>query len=89
MSARFIPADYDGGRIVLMSGRIDVGAVFPPVGNNPGRYPWSWRMWIRFPHSKEGRAATEQAAKNALIAAWRDLLTAADLTETPPEEGDL
>lgn len=78
---RFIPADYPGGRILLRCGRVDVGAVFPPCGTPTDRFPWVWRIWITgSTTSREGRAKTEQAAKNAAMAAFRDFLTAAGLT---------
>ena len=42
--------------------------------------PWVWRLFV---HGKiatpEGRAKTEQAAKNAALAAFRDFLRAAGL----------
>jgi len=37
MTARFIAADYPAGRILLRSGAVDVGAVFPPQGLPPLR----------------------------------------------------
>ena len=71
---------YPGGRICLLCGTVTVGAVFPPVGHPQDRLPWVWRLWV---HGKisapEGRAKTEQAAKNAALAAFRDFLRAAGL----------
>jgi hypothetical protein len=66
----FAPPDYPGGRIVLMLGKHQVGAVFPPVGDPPDSLPWVWRLWIspRATFSNEGRAKSELAAKNALMA---------------------
>ena len=49
MTARFIPSPYPGGRIVLRSGAVDVGAVFPDrlarlldtLGMHPEFYHWT------------------------------------------------
>ncbi len=41
MTARFIVADYPAGRILLRSGAVDVGAVFPPQGLPRDRLPWT------------------------------------------------
>lgn len=76
---RFIPSDYPGGRILLMCGRLQAGAVFPPVGNNPGKHPWVWRFWIGGPPTREGRASTEFAAKNAILSALADFIHSAGL----------
>jgi hypothetical protein len=64
MTARFIPADYPGGRILLRSGAVDVGAVFPPSGKGQHRNPWVWRFW-GWPGTttRDGSAKTELAAK--------------------------
>jgi hypothetical protein len=75
---RFLPPSYDTDRHLLRSGDVDVGAVFPPIGNNPGRLPWVWRCWVVQP-TREGRAASEQAAKNALMGAYLDWLRRAAL----------
>lgn len=71
---------YPGGRMVIMLGQVEVGAVFPPVGHPQDRNPWAWRLWIGGHLSPpNGRAKTEQAAKNALTAALLDWLRAAGL----------
>ena len=72
---------YPGGRMILRCGAVDVDAVFPPVGADPGRNPWVWRLWVGMTPTatKDGRTATEQAAKNAALASFRDWLAAADL----------
>lgn len=67
--------EYEGGRIIAMSGMVDIGAVFPPVGS----MPWRWRLWLRHPSAIDGKAKTELAAKNALLDAWAAFLIAADL----------
>jgi hypothetical protein len=66
----FVPQSYPGGRILLRLGKHDVGAVFPPVGSPPDRLPWVWRFWLGSSGtaSPEGRAKSELAAKNALLA---------------------
>lgn len=82
MTARFIPSDYPGGRILLRSGTVDVGAVFPPIGQPRDRLPWVWRLWLNGSTvATDGRAKTEQAAKNALLAAWRDFIARIGLME--------
>jgi hypothetical protein len=85
MTARFIPADYPGGRILLRSGSVDVGAVFPPLGD-PGtarqNFAWVWRLWrAHTTGAIEGRAKTELAARSALLSAWRETLHRMALTE--------
>lgn len=81
MTARFIPSDYPGGRIVLLS-----GAVFPPAGQGQHRNPWVWRLWVHDgPSTPQGEARTELAAKTALLSRWRDFTRRAELTETREE----
>ena len=66
---------YPGGRILLHLGEHKVGAVFPPCGDGQHRFPWVWRWWLGgVTATKEGRAKTEQAAKNAILAEARDWL---------------
>lgn len=68
------PHDYQGARIEAHSGNIIVGAVFP---GNPVR----WALFLTTHRPREGVAKSELAAKNALSAAWADLLRATDLRE--------
>ncbi|MBM3605121.1 MAG: hypothetical protein FJX25_10295 [Alphaproteobacteria bacterium] len=71
---------YPSGRILAKSGRVEIRAVFPPIGEGQHRFPWVWRLWINGKTcATEGRAKTELAAKSALLSAWRDFLSAADL----------
>jgi hypothetical protein len=72
---------YAGGRILLNLGEHKVGAVFPPCGDPPDRLPWVWRFWLNGSDTvaKEGRAKTEIAAKNAILAEARDWLRKAGL----------
>lgn len=78
---RFAASVYPGGRMVLMCGSAKVGAVFPHVGTPPG--DWTWRVWLHEnpTASREGRARSELAAKNAALEAFRTFLTAAGLRE--------
>lgn len=70
--------EYDGGRIVVRLGSVDVGAVFPGFPGTSVR----WRFWGRGgAHAPEGRARSELAAKNALIGEIRAWLQAAGLVE--------
>lgn len=82
MTARFTQPHPPQGRILLMSGAVAVGAVFPPVGQPRDRLPWVWRLWVNGKTcATDGRAKTEQAAKNALLAAWRDFIARIGLME--------
>lgn len=79
MTARFVPSLYPGGRLTLKSGEVIVGAVFPPA-NTGGDYRWTlWKAHTTI--SQEGKAKTELAAMNALLAAWRDSLARMGLQE--------
>jgi hypothetical protein len=81
---------YPGGRMVLRLGKHDVGAVFPPAGSPPDRLPWVWRFWLGghvTPGSlsvafstEHGRAKSELAAKNALLAKAEEWIRDAGLT---------
>ena len=51
MTARFIVADYPAGRILLRSGAVDVGAVFPPQGLPRDRL-LDGRTWDQLPGEK-------------------------------------
>ena len=87
MTARFIPSSHPGGRILLRSGSVDVGAVFPPAGRGQHPYPWTWRFWgTPGATTRDGGATTELAARTALLAEWRHYLRAAEVTEPPTEE---
>ncbi len=82
MTARFTQPHPPQGRILLMSGAVAVGAVFPPVGQPRDRLPWVWRLWVNGKTcATDGRAKTEQAAKNALLAAWLDFIARIGLME--------
>jgi hypothetical protein len=74
---------YPGGRIVAKLGDIEVGAVFPPVGEGQHRYPWAWRFWLgdMTTPRQDGSAKSELAAKNGLAARVADWLRAAGLQQ--------
>ena len=79
MTARFAAPLYPGGRMCLLSGSVTVGAVFPPA--QAGGL-WRWVVWVTpVAFAGNGEARTEQAAKNAALAHWRDFLAAAGLQE--------
>lgn len=79
MTARFAPPLYPGGRLCLVTGSVTVGAVYPPP--SPGGR-WRWRLWVADEwNCGDGSAASELAAKNALLGRWRRFLTAAGLQE--------
>lgn len=83
-SLTFASPNYPSGRILLKLGKHEVGAVFPPVGGPPGRQPWVWRFWTigngLWRGKTDGRAKTELAAKNALLARAEQWLRDAGLT---------
>jgi hypothetical protein len=77
---RFVE-QYAGGRMVAVSGVVEVGAVYPPVKNGD---PWVWRLWFGYNHMpKQGARPTCLGAKNALRAQFLDLLKSANLEEHP------
>lgn len=91
MTTRFIPPLYPAGRILLLSGEIPVGAIFPPAGE-PGttgqKRSWTWRLWqCANAIPIEGGAKTEVAAREAILAAWRNTLARMDLREIGTEDG--
>jgi hypothetical protein len=68
---------YPGGRILLMMGQHQVGAVFPPPNVTTLNRPvWRWTFWLTTNRTlaNEGSAKTELAAKNALLAEAREWL---------------
>ncbi|MDI3335899.1 hypothetical protein QKW60_05740 [Defluviimonas aestuarii] len=80
MSLYFEAPSYAGGRHLLKSGSVNVGAVFPPARGAQ----WEWRLFLtELGPAASGHAPSEQAAKNALIGRFRDFLRAADLETTP------
>ena len=77
---RFAAPLYPGGRMCLICGSATVGAVFPPAGEAQHRHPWVWRVWVTSDlKTREGRAKSEYAAKNAAMAAFKDFLRMAGL----------
>ncbi len=74
---RFAAPVYPGGRHCLLCGTITIGAVFPPAVT--GGY-WTWRQWVNAGlATPEGRARSEQAAKAAMLARFREFLREAGL----------
>jgi hypothetical protein len=72
------------GRIVAKLGEIEVGAVFPPIGEGQHKHPYAWRLWLEnFTTPREGRAKSELAAKSALTACVADWLRDAGLQQVP------
>jgi hypothetical protein len=73
---------HPGGRILLMLGQHQVGAVFPPPSPTTLTPPdWRWIFWLTTNNTltREGKAKTEQAAKNAILAEARDWLRKAGM----------
>jgi len=75
MTAHFIAADYPAGRILLRSGAVDVGAVFPPQGLPRDRLPWTWRLWVN------GSTVHTDGRAKTFLAAWRDFIARVGLME--------
>lgn len=76
---RFFPPAYEGGRHLAVSGSVEIGAVFPPLGSDKG---WRWRLWVGSAICpKCGADKTELAAKTALDREWADFLRRAGLVE--------
>jgi hypothetical protein len=74
------PAQYPGDRLLALSGSVEIGAVFPPIGTET---KWRWRLFI-WGAVPDHRARSELGAKTALDAAWADWLRRADLTDRRP-----
>lgn len=75
---RWRAPSYSGDRRVAMSGRCEVGAVFPPVDKKG----WGWRLWFTGSVvSHGGHAPSELGAKGALLTAWAEVLRKAELQE--------
>ncbi len=72
---------HPGGRILLMLGQHQVGAVFPPWGEGQDRHPWAWRFWLGSSGMEcpTGHAKSEQAAKNAILAEAKEWLRKAGI----------
>lgn len=80
---------YEGGRMLATMGQVQIGAVFPPADIPRDGTTWVWRFWLSglHHHVPEGRAKTEQAAKNALLGHLRDWLRAAGLRQEEQAHG--
>lgn len=71
------PQGYPGDRMLMMSGLLPVGAVFPPPQD--GRY-WRWRAWVTTGiHPVDGVAGSEAAAKAACEARFSAFMAQAGL----------
>ena len=72
---------HPGGRILLMLGEHQIGAVFPPPNETTLHRPdWRWSFWLcGYLACREGKTKTEGAAKNAILAEARDWLRKAGL----------
>ncbi|TWG90344.1 hypothetical protein L598_000700001010 [Mesorhizobium sp. J18] len=75
---RWRAPSYSGDRRVALAGRVEIGAVFPPLDKKG----WAWRLWITGSVcSTGGFAPSELGAKTALDRAWADFLNKANLRE--------
>jgi hypothetical protein len=78
----FAPQDYAGGRIVLMLGSHQIGAIFPNAAH--GATNWNWAFWLGSRGASWGPGymapeKTELAAKNKLLSAAREWLQQAGI----------
>jgi hypothetical protein len=65
------------GRRLAVTDQVEVGAVFPPIGE---ARIWRWRMWLNGKSwPTEGKAASELDAKKMLEWAWEQFLYSAGL----------
>lgn len=79
MTTRIAPPRYTSGRHPIMSGNVMIGALFPPPREGA---EWEWLLFQLGSHwGKLGTARTEEAARKAVMGAWRSFLHAAELTE--------
>lgn len=81
MTVRFAAPLYPGGRHCLLCGTVTVGVAVPPAEAD-GK--WLWRSIVADESVPPGGwtvARSEAAAKNALLARFRDFLRAAELAE--------
>lgn len=71
-------SSHSDKRQLAMSGRAEVGAVFPPISDGK----WMWRLWVNGQIANDGgQTDSELAAKNALETAWGEFLRRAGLAE--------
>ena len=84
---RFAAPVYLGGRICLLSGSVTVGAVYPPVGSNPGRNQWEWVLFQFGANPiRRGHASDEATAKGHLLSALAITLAEAGLAPIPVDD---
>ena len=70
---------YKAGRRVAVSDQIEIGAVFPPCGQEKH---WRWRFWLNGKsYPTEGKSASEVEAKKCLEWAWLQFLHSAGLRD--------
>jgi len=75
MTLHFTPPSYPTDRRVAMSGSLEVGAVFPPIGQTENA--WRWQVFLK--PEVFGKARSELAAKNIIENWWADWIRAAGL----------
>jgi hypothetical protein len=74
----------EGTRILLMLGKHQMGAIFPPSPAAKDKEPWNWGFWFGSNGGncwKSGRAKSELTAKNAILAHAEQWLRDAGLPE--------
>ena len=81
-------ASEAGAHMIIATERAEVAqlrrrvAELEAQGLPRDRLPWTWRLWVNGSTcATDGRAKTELAAKNALLAAWRDFIARLGLME--------
>lgn len=77
----FAPPDYAGGRMVLMLGQHQIGAIFPPASDSAYAGKWNWGFWLGSTGTawKAGHTKTELSAKNELLSEAREWLQKAGI----------
>lgn len=80
----FLPPTYESDRILLACGLVNMGAIFPPVGDDR---KWRWRLFAfgDFP-VQEGVCTSQDKAKGALLQALVITLGAARLVPVRAED---
>ena len=79
MSIRFVAPTYDGGRILALTGNVEIGAVFPCKDGSA-----QWAFWLGQRVSTHVKAKSAFEAKAALMARFNDWLRFANLTADQP-----
>ena len=79
MRLTWLPPRSPVDRRLAISGDVEIGAVFPPIGEAK---KWCWRFWLNGKSiANDGTSADEASAKKTLETAWAEFLHRAKLQE--------